>query len=112
MFSSVALASLLCAAWQTPPQPLPSAPSAQRPAPQAPLAQGLDREAFTFTRYDLKVTITPDQQALAVEGSITLRNDTDKAQPHATLQISSSLDWQEITISGRPAEYTTHEYIS
>jgi hypothetical protein len=85
--------------------------AAQAPA-AAPVAEGLDREAFSFIRYDLKVTITAEQQALAVEGSVTLRNDTDKAQPHATLQISSSLDWQQIRIAGQPVEYTAHEYIS
>ena len=39
----------------------------------------LDREAFTFTNYDLDVRIEPEQQRLAVRGKITLRNDSDIA---------------------------------
>ena len=36
----------------------------------------LDREAFTFTNYDLDVRIEPEQQRLGVRGKITLRNDS------------------------------------
>jgi len=38
-------------------------------------ALALDREAFTFTQYDLSVRLEPDQQRLGVRGKITLRND-------------------------------------
>ncbi len=47
----------------------------------------LDREAFTFTRYNLDVRIEPAQQRLAVRGSITLRNDSSTPQKNASLQI-------------------------
>ena len=120
--STALLSALMLCALGYGQQPVPSAPQPQQP--QFPTASreeqsqivaaflGIDREAFTFTRYDLKITVTPEQQALSVEGAITLRNDSDKAQSHATLQISSSLDWQQISIAGAPAEYTTHEYVS
>ncbi|MGA9813347.1 MAG: hypothetical protein WBQ64_11250, partial [Terriglobales bacterium] len=39
-------------------------------------AHALDREAFTFTRYDLDVHIESEQQRLAARGKITLRNDS------------------------------------
>ncbi len=38
-------------------------------------ASALDREAFTFTNYDLDVRVEPEQQRLAVRGKLTLRND-------------------------------------
>ena len=31
----------------------------------------IDREAFTFTHYDLNVRLEPDQQRLGVRGTIT-----------------------------------------
>ena len=60
-------------------------------------AHALDREAFTFTKYDLDVRIEPEQQRLAVRGKITLRNDSASPQKnlcpadffHAGLAIDS-----------------------
>ena len=34
-------------------------------------AASLDREAFTFTKYDLDVRVEPGQQRLGVRGKIT-----------------------------------------
>ena len=42
-------------------------------------AYAMDREAFTFTNYNLDVRIEP-QQRLAVRGKITLRNDSASPQ--------------------------------
>src|SRR4029079_19730767 len=61
-------------------------------------AHALDREAFTFTSYDLDVHIESDHQRLAVRGRITLRNDSTSSQRNLTLQISSSLDWRSIQL--------------
>ena len=36
-------------------------------------AIALDREAFTFTKYDLSARIEPKQQRLGVRGKIVLR---------------------------------------
>ncbi len=54
----------------------------------------LDREAFTFTNYDLTLQVEPEQHRLGVRGKITLRNDSPTPQKIAVLQISSSLDWR------------------
>ena len=35
-------------------------------------AHAIDREAFTFNKYDLDVRIEPEQQRLAARGKITL----------------------------------------
>ena len=72
----------------------------------------LDREAFTFTNYDLTVRIEPEQQRLGVRGKITLRNDSPSSQKDIALQISSTLDWKSIQAAGKPVQFVTHEYTS
>ncbi|HEY4904894.1 MAG TPA: hypothetical protein VIH89_15580 [Candidatus Sulfotelmatobacter sp.] len=75
-------------------------------------ALSLDREAFTFTNYDLNVRIEPDQQRLAVRGKITLRNDSQTPQKIAVLQISSSLDWRSIRAGDKALQYISQPYTS
>ncbi|PYV61309.1 MAG: hypothetical protein DMG95_12485 [Acidobacteria bacterium] len=75
-------------------------------------AAALDREAFTFTRYDLEVRIEPEQQRLGVRGKVTLRNDSEAAQANATLQISSTLNWSSIRLEGKPIEFISQTYTS
>src|SRR5579859_862613 len=72
----------------------------------------VDREAFTFTNYDLDVRVEPEQQRLGVRGRITLRNDSATPQNDVALQISSTLDWKSIQISGKAVRFVSHEYIS
>jgi hypothetical protein len=72
----------------------------------------LDREAFTFTNYDLNVRVEPEQQRLGVRGKITLRNDSATPLEDIALQISSTLDWSSIQIAGKPVRFVTHEYTS
>jgi len=72
----------------------------------------LDREAFTFTNYDLEVRVEPDQQRLGVRGKITLRNDSSAPQKIAVLQISSSLDWRSIEAAGQPLQFVSQTYTS
>jgi hypothetical protein len=75
-------------------------------------APALDRETFTFTRYDLDATIDASQQRLGMRGKITLRNDSDSPQRNIVLQISSSLHWVSIQIGGNPADFITQTYTS
>src|SRR6266849_4338113 len=75
-------------------------------------ANALDREAFTFTNYDLNVRVEPEQQRLGVRGKITLRNDSTAPQKNIALQISSTLDWSSIQVGGSAVEFVTHEYTS
>jgi len=72
----------------------------------------LDREAFTFTNYDLNVRVEPDQQRLGVRGKITLRNDSATSQKNIALQISSTLDWSSMQTGGKDVQFVTHEYTS
>src|ERR1700733_15246373 len=72
----------------------------------------LDREAFTFTSYDLNVRVEPEQQRLGVRGKITLRNDSTMPQKIAVLQISSSLDWRSIKAGGAQLQFVSQPYNS
>jgi hypothetical protein len=75
-------------------------------------AAALDREAFTFTKYDLDVRVEPEQQRLGVRGKITLRNDSESAQKNLVLQISSTLNWSSIQLDGKPVEFGSQIYNS
>lgn len=68
-------------------------------------AAALDRNAFTFTHYEFELRANPDENAVAARGKVTLRNDSDQVQTHATIQISSSLDWRMVEIDGKQVEY-------
>src|SRR5581483_3339043 len=72
----------------------------------------IDRNAFTFTNYNLNVRVEPDQQRLAVRGRVTLRNDSSTPQKNAVLQISSSLDWRSIQVEGKPVQFVSQPYAS
>ena len=72
----------------------------------------LDREAFTFTNYDLNVRVEPEQQRLGVRGKLALRNDSSIPQKDIALQISSTLDWRSIRLAGKPVQFVTHGYTS
>lgn len=75
-----------------------------------PAASALDREAFTFTRYELNVRVEPDQQRLAVRGKIELRNDSSSAQKNVFLQVSSSLNWISVQLEGKPLPFSANIY--
>ena len=75
-------------------------------------ARALDREAFTFTKYDLNLRVEPEQQRLEVRGKITLRNDSAIAQRSLSLQISSTLNWSSIQFAGKPVEFVSQIYTS
>ena len=75
-------------------------------------ALSLNREAFSFTKYDLDVRVEPEQQRLGVRGEITLRNDSATPQRIAVLQISSSLDWRSIKAGGKQLQFVSQPYTS
>lgn len=75
-------------------------------------AHALDRDAFTFTKYDLDLRVEPAQQRLGVRGKIVLRNDSTIPQRSLSLQISSSLNWSSIQLQGEPIEFVSQLYTS
>ena len=72
----------------------------------------LDREAFSFTNYDLNVQIDPEQHRLGVRGKVTLRNDSPTPQKIAVLQISSSLDWRSVKAGDKTVQFVSQPYTS
>ena len=72
----------------------------------------LEREAFTFTQYDLNVQVEPEQHRLGVRGKITLRNDSQSPQRTAILQISSSLGWRSIQSADQAVQFFSQSYTS
>lgn len=72
----------------------------------------LDREAFTFTNYDLDVRVEPGLQRLSARGKITLRNDSGAPQKNLSLQISSSLGWRSVKFEGNPVQFVAQPFTS
>jgi hypothetical protein len=75
-------------------------------------AHAIDRSAFTFTEYNFKISIAPEQSTLDVSGSVTIRNDSKEPQTSASLQISSTLEWRGITIKSEPVAWLAQTYTS
>lgn len=75
-------------------------------------AAAIDREAFTFTRYQLDIQIDRTSHVMAVTGQVTLRNDSKTPQKYATLQVSSSLSWNGIALDRQPVEWIGNDYTS
>ena len=69
-----------------------------------------DRNALTFTKYDLTATVTPLAQGFDAKGTVTLRNDSNAAQKYAVLQVSSSLEWQHVTVGGDEVPFLAEPY--
>lgn len=79
-----------------------AAPAASPPAVKlsdAPTAEDAERQAVTFTDFDLDVHLRPAEKHIAVRGLITVRNDGKTPLAHIPLQISSSLTWERIRIN-------------
>jgi hypothetical protein len=77
-------------------------------APQmaaAPTAEDAEREAVTFTDFDMDVHLRPEAHQIAVRALLTVRNDGKAALSRVPLQISSTLNWERIRVSGKDAGF-------
>lgn len=72
----------------------------------------LDRNAFTTTDYHLNVMVDRSTHVMAVDGSITLRNDAKEPQKSLALQVSSSLEWNRIVLNKAIVEFLSAKYTS
>ncbi|HEU5403071.1 MAG TPA: hypothetical protein VFU86_17070 [Terriglobales bacterium] len=75
-------------------------------------SQALDRNAFTFTGYKLKVTIDPANAAFAVTGSLQARNDSAAPQKQLPMQISNSLQWTSVSVGKEQVPWVQQIYTS
>ena len=71
-----------------------------------PTAEDADRSAVAFTAYDFDVRLRPAEAHLAVRALITVRNNGKSPLARLPLQLSSTLDWEQIRLAGRPLPFT------
>jgi hypothetical protein len=74
-------------------------------AVNAPVATDAEREAVRFISFDMDVHIASAQQHFAARAQLTVRNDGSAAIKHIPLQISSSLNWERIRVSGKDVAF-------
>jgi hypothetical protein len=84
-----------------------SGPAATPPAAEGvvPPPQDADRQAVTFTAFDLDVHLRPAEQHLAVRAQLTVRNDGKSPLSRIPLQLSSSLNWERIRVGIHDAAF-------
>jgi hypothetical protein len=81
-------------------------PAAQSAAlAKAPIATDEERQAVTFTAYDLDVHLHPADHHIAARALVTVRNDGKTPLAHIPLQLSSSLNWERIRAGGRDVAF-------
>jgi hypothetical protein len=84
----------------------PAAPVPGGKLVTAPIATDGERQALTFTAFDMDVHLHLAEQQIAVRALVTVRNDGKSPLAHIPLQISSSLNWERIRIAAHDALYT------
>lgn len=77
-----------------------------RQSADKPVATDDERLAVTFTAMALDVRLQPAAQHIAVRALITVRNDGKTPLARIPLQLSSTLQWEEIRVAGQPAHFT------
>ena len=82
--------------------------SAARQATQlaaAPSAEDAERQAVTFTDFDLDVRLRSAAQQIAIRALVAVRNDGKTQLARIPLQISSSLNWERIRVNGKDVTF-------
>jgi hypothetical protein len=85
-----------------------SAPAGDKYAAQmagAPSVEDADRQSIKFTDFDLDVRLQTAGQQIVVRALVTVRNIGKTPLPRIPLQISSSLNWERIRISGHDVNF-------
>jgi hypothetical protein len=71
----------------------------------APTAQDPERQAVTFTGFDLDVHLRVEVHQIAVRALLTVRNDGKVPLARVPLQVSSSLNWDRIRVRGKDVAF-------
>jgi hypothetical protein len=74
-------------------------------AAAAPVATDAERQAVTFTDFDMDVRLRAAPQQIAVRCLVTVRNDGKTALLRIPLEISSSLNWERIRVAGKDVAF-------
>jgi hypothetical protein len=72
----------------------------------APTASDAERDAVTFTAYDLDVHLEPAKNSMTVRAVLKVRNDGKDPLAHIPLEISSTLKWERIDLDGKDVPFT------
>ena len=75
-------------------------------------ASAIERDAFTITRYQLEAQIDRATHVMVVSGTLTLRNDSKTAQKVMALQVTSSFEWNSITLDNQRPQWLSDNYTS
>ncbi len=89
---------------QTTTKSVPEAAQNTKMAP-APIATDAERQAVTFTDFDMDVRLRPASHQIAVRAVITVRNDGKAPLTHIPLQISSTLIWERIRVADKDTSF-------
>jgi hypothetical protein len=90
---------------QTTTQAAPPATKTGAQTAAQPTAADAERQAVTFTDFNMDVRLYTAEQHIAVRALVTVRNDSSAPLAHIPLQISSSLNWERIRINGRDVTF-------
>ncbi len=71
----------------------------------APIANDADRQAVTFTAFDMDVHLRPEVHQIAIRAGVTIRNDGNAPLARIPLEISSSLNWERIRVQGQDVTF-------
>jgi hypothetical protein len=84
-------------------QTSPAQPNAQMVL--APAAEDAERQAVTFTDFDMDVRLQTATHHIAVRALLAVRNDGKSALVRLPLQVSSSLNWERIRVLGKDVQF-------
>ena len=88
-------------------QAVTDAATTQRATPSAASSAGdSERSALTYTDFDFDVRLRPAENRLAVRALVTVRNDSKVSLAHIPLQLSSTLNWEQIRANNQPLLFT------
>ena len=63
------------------------------------------RDAITYTSYNLEIHLTPQQHTISARARITLRNDSDQPLPVLPIQLSSTLNFEDVIFDGKRVKF-------
>jgi hypothetical protein len=72
----------------------------------------LDRDAFTFTAYEVEARVDARSQGFEARARLTLRNDSSAPQRALALQISSTLAWKSVRAGNVQQTYVAQPYFT
>ncbi|WP_058188013.1 M1 aminopeptidase family protein [Terracidiphilus gabretensis] len=72
---------------------------------KAPVSTDEERQAVTFTAYDLDVHLRPAEHQIAARAQLTARNDGKTPLARIPLEISSTLNWERIRVADKDAAF-------